>query len=94
MRGRRVGRRADEGVLVADCGSSWHVNRIAMWWVRRGAALTFASERPERIDGELEDFRLLLVLVLGCEEGAWLAVRERTNEGSCERNGVSPNRAA
>ena len=88
---RRVGRRADEGVLVADCRSSWHVNQTTIWWVRSGATPTFASERPERIDGELEYLRLALVLVFGCEEGAWLAVRERTNEGSCETGEISPN---
>ena len=65
--------------------------KLAIWWVRSGATPTFASKRPERIDGELEDFRLALVLVFGCEEGAWLAVRERTNEGSCETGEISPN---
>jgi len=86
---RRTGRRADEGVLVADCRSSWHINQTAIWAGKDGGTLTFASERPERMEGELEDFRLALVLVFECEEGAWLAVRERTNEGSCERDEVS-----
>ena len=43
------------------------------------------------MEGELEDFRLALVFVYECKEGAWLAVRERTNEGSYERDDVSPN---
>ena len=37
------------------------------------------------MEGELEDFRLMFVFVFECKEGVWLAVRERTNEGSCER---------
>jgi hypothetical protein len=40
--------------------------------------------------GEYEDLRLAFVLMFECEEGAWLGVRERTNEGSCEKDEVSP----
>lgn len=40
------------------------------------------------MEGELEDFRRAVVFVFECKEGVWLAVRERTNEGSCEREGL------
>ena len=49
---RRVGRRADEGVLVADCGSVGMSMILHIRVVRRGGTMTFASARPERIEGE------------------------------------------